>query len=51
MKRVTLLLVELITEGTTRKYHEKIELFEGADLASARSKYNNDILKLLSSIF
>jgi len=38
-------LVELITEDTTQKYHEKIELIEGADLASARSKYNNSILK------
>jgi HSP20 family protein len=34
------------TEGTTRKYHETIELPEGADLATAKSKYNNGILEI-----
>jgi HSP20 family protein len=33
-------------EGRTRKYHETIELPEEADLATAKSKYNNGILEI-----
>jgi HSP20 family protein len=33
-------------EGDTKKYHETIELPEEADLATAKSKYNNGILEI-----
>ena len=34
------------TEGTARRYHETIELPEEADIATAKSKYNNGILEI-----
>lgn len=34
------------TEGMPRKYHETVELPEEADLATAKSKYNNGILEI-----
>ena len=33
-------------EGVAKKYHETIELPEEADLATAKSKYNNGILEI-----
>jgi HSP20 family protein len=33
-------------EGASKKYHETIELPEDADLATAKSKYNNGILEI-----
>ncbi|MGA7369582.1 MAG: archaeal heat shock protein Hsp20 [Nitrososphaeraceae archaeon] len=33
-------------EGKARRYHERIELPEEADLATAKSKYNNGILEI-----
>jgi HSP20 family protein len=33
-------------EGKARKYHETVELPEEADLATAKSKYNNGILEI-----
>jgi HSP20 family protein len=33
-------------EGASKKYHETIELPEEADLATAKSKYNNGILEI-----
>jgi HSP20 family protein len=33
-------------EGDAKKYHETIELPEEADLATAKSKYNNGILEI-----
>jgi HSP20 family protein len=33
-------------EGTSKRYHETIELPEEADLATAKSKYNNGILEI-----
>ena len=33
-------------EGAAKKYHETIELPEEADLATAKSKYNNGILEI-----
>lgn len=38
--------LEVITEGLARKYHETIEIPEDADLATAKSKYNNGILEI-----
>ena len=34
-------------EGAAKKYHETIELPEEADLATAKSKYNNGILEVI----
>ena len=33
-------------EGIARRYHETIDLPEEADLATAKSKYNNGILEI-----
>jgi HSP20 family protein len=33
-------------EGSAKKYHETIELPDEADLATAKSKYNNGILEI-----
>ena len=34
-------------EGNAKKYHETVELPEEADLATAKSKYNNGILEII----
>ena len=39
-------LVEVLSEDPTRKYHRTIELPEGLDIETARSKYNNGILEV-----
>jgi len=38
--------VEIITDDPERKYHEIVDLPADADIESARSKYNNGILKI-----
>ena len=39
-------LVDVLSDDPTRKYHRTIELPEGLDIETARSKYNNGILEV-----
>jgi HSP20 family protein len=39
-------LVDVLSDDSTRKYHRTIELSEGLDIETARSKYNNGILEV-----
>lgn len=38
--------VEIRTDGPQRKYHQVIDLPQGADIETARSSYNNGILEI-----
>jgi HSP20 family protein len=39
-------LLKILSDDPTRKYHRTIELPEGLDIETARSKYNNGILEV-----